>query len=116
MKDIPVYFHWVFETTKNIPKGKVTTYGAIADYLALGSARMVGWALRHAGMAKHIPAHRVVNRIGELTGRHHFNPPERMEALLKQEGVEVIDHKIQNFKKHLWIPSEHMDHLEIDLT
>lgn len=116
MKDKPVYFHWVFETTKKIPRGKVTTYGAIADFLALGSARMVGWALRHASLGENVPAHRVVNRIGELTGRHHFRPPERMEALLKAEGVQVENQKIVAFKTHLWIPSKHLDDLDIDLS
>ncbi len=107
------YFDWVYEVTKQIPKGKVTTYGFIADYLALGSARMVGWALRHANQKT--PAHRVVNRKGELSGRHHFRPPERMAQLLRSEGVEVKDDKILYFEKHLWIPSENI-HEDIDLS
>jgi len=89
----------------------VTSYGAIADYLALGSARMVGWALRNALLwIDDIPAHRVVNRNGELTGRMHFETPETMETLLREEGVEVVDHRVVRFKELFWHPEE-LDHL-----
>lgn len=92
-----------------IPPGKVSTYGAIADYLALGSARMVGWALRKALSATiEVPAHRVVNRKGELSGRNSFEHPELMEKLLALEGVKVKDHKVQDFAETLWKPADHL--------
>ena len=97
----------VFEITRAVPHGRVTTYGAIADYLALGSARMVGWALRNALLwIDDIPAHRVVNRKGELTGRMHFETPETMQTLLELEGIEVKDHCVVNFKELYWHPEE----------
>lgn len=97
----------VFEITRAVPRGRVTTYGAIADYLALGSARMVGWALRNALLwIDDIPAHRVVNRKGELTGRMHFETPETMQTLLEMEGIEVKDHCVVNFKELYWHPEE----------
>ena len=74
--------------TCQIPFGRVSTYGAIADYLALGSARMVGWALRNS--IGHVPAHRVVNSKGELSGRNQFPTPTLMQELLEQEGVEIF--------------------------
>lgn len=104
----PHYIESVYEITRLIPEGRVSTYGAIADYLALGSARMVGSALSKCNLTGNgdIPAHRVVNRIGELTGRGNFKPPELMEELLKSEGVEIKNHKVQEFKKRLWHPNE----------
>ena len=97
----------VFDITRAVPRGRVTTYGAIADYLALGSARMVGWALRNALLwIDDIPAHRVVNRKGELTGRMHFETPETMQTLLEMEGVEVRDHCVVKFKELYWHPEE----------
>ena len=97
----------VYEITRSIPRGRVTTYGAIADYLALGSARMVGWALRNALLwIDDIPAHRVVNRKGELTGRMHFETPETMQTLLEMESVEVRDHCVVKFKELYWHPEE----------
>lgn len=101
------YFEKVYQITQMIPEGRVATYGTIADYLALGSARMVGWALNHChGSEEFIPAHRVVNRKGELSGRAHFNPPELMQDLLEAEGIKVVDHKIVEFEKHRWFPEE----------
>lgn len=100
------YFDLVFEITRRIPPGRVSTYGAIADYLALGSARMVGWALRHSLGEPDVPAHRVVNRMGELSGRHHFSPPERMQQLLEQEGVTVRDDRVKDFERLFWHPQE----------
>jgi len=100
------YYELVYEVTRHIPPGRVTTYGAIADYLALGSARMVGWALNQSMARDDVPAHRVVNRKGELSGRHHFNPPSRMQALLEQENVVVVDNCISDFKKRFWHPQE----------
>lgn len=102
------YIESVYEVTRCIPEGRVSTYGAIADYLSLGSARMVGRALSLCNLTGNgdIPAHRVVNRIGELSGRGNFKPPQLMEELLKSEGVVVKNHKVQDFKKRLWHPIE----------
>ena len=102
------YFDLVYAVTRQVPRGRVTTYGAIADFLALGSARMVGWALNHChttGM-KPVPAHRVVNRLGELSGRHHFPTPTLMQQLLEAEGVRVEDDRGVEFKKLFWSPAE----------
>jgi methylated-DNA-protein-cysteine methyltransferase related protein len=98
------YWEDVYAVTKLVPRGRVTTYGAIADYLRLGSSRMVGWALNHAHTEGGIPAQRVVNRNGELTGRNHFPTPTLMAELLITEGVQVIDNKVQNFKEVFWHP------------
>lgn len=101
------YFDKVYEVTKQIPRGRVSTYGAIADYLALGSARMVGWALNKCHSADEpIPAHRVVNRKGELSGRAMFPSPTMMEELLENEGVRVTNDKVVDFKTLFWHPSE----------
>jgi len=104
------YYQQVYDVTSLIPVGCVSTYGAIADYLALGSARMVGWALNQLkGMRGEVPAHRVVNRKGELSGRHFFGHPEMMAQLLISEGVEVEHNCVVHFEKHFWHPSEHLD-------
>ena len=100
------YYDLVYEVTRHIPYGRVTNYGAIADYLALGSARMVGWALNQCHGMPDIPAHRVVNRLGELSGRHHFNPPSSMAARLRKEGIQVKADKIVDFEKLFWHPTE----------
>ncbi|HTJ51478.1 MAG TPA: MGMT family protein [Cyclobacteriaceae bacterium] len=98
------FFADVYEVVKLIPKGRVTSYGAIAHYLGTkGSARMVGWAMY--GCPKGVPAHRVVNSAGLLTGKHHFKTPDTMEKLLKKEGVEVLNNKIRHFKELMWNPS-----------
>lgn len=95
----------IYEVVRRIPEGRVTTYGSIANYLELGSARVVGWALRQSlGTEAGIPAHRVVNRNGELTGRGHFNPPQLMQELLENEGIVVKEHRVQNFSAHFWQP------------
>lgn len=99
------YFEQVYALTRLIPRGRVSTYGAIADALALGSARMVGWALNKSFYSGDVPAHRVVNRKGELSGRHHFNPPSKMQLLLEQEGVKVVDDKVVDFKQLFWHPA-----------
>ncbi|WP_316810617.1 MGMT family protein [Pedobacter heparinus] len=100
------FYDQVFELVRLVPKGRVTSYGAIAKSLgAGGSARMVGYAMSNAGLAHpRVPAHRVVNSSGLLTGKFHFNPPELMQELLKQEGIVVKDDKVQNFKKLFWDP------------
>ncbi|MEL6122749.1 MAG: MGMT family protein [Bacteroidota bacterium] len=107
------YFDLVYYITKQIPRGRVSTYGYIADYLSLGSARMVGWALTQANRSAQytVPAHRVVNRKGELSGRMHFATPTRMRELLISEGVEVKDDRVQNFEALLWHPKELDDEL-----
>lgn len=103
------YFEKVFYVTKNIPRGRVTSYGAIADYLALGSARMVGWALNKCGYTdEEIPAHRVVNRKGELSGRNQFSTPTIMQELLENEGVNIKDNVVVDFKTLFWHPGEHL--------
>lgn len=106
MKPKDNYYELVFELTRRIPSGRVSTYGAIADYLSLGSARMVGWALNNS-MGQDIPAHRVVNRKGELSGRNSFAHPDLMQQRLEKEGVKVEDNKIVDFKTHFWHPEEY---------
>lgn len=102
------FFADVFEVVRQIPKGKVTSYGAIAAYLGTKlSARMVGWAMNAAHTAKQkIPAQRVVNRNGMLTGKHHFATPDAMEALLNKDGVAVKNDTVVDFKKLFWDPAE----------
>ncbi|MDP4711532.1 MAG: MGMT family protein [Saprospiraceae bacterium] len=100
------YFDLVYDLTCCIPKGRVTTYGAIADYLSLGSARMVGWALNRLLATHAIPAHRVVNRKGELSGRAHFNPPSLMQELLEAEGIRIENNQVLDFKEKFWHPAE----------
>lgn len=101
------FFKQVYEVVKLVPKGRVTSYGAIGKYLgAARSARMVGWAMN--GCHKHdpsIPAHRVVNRAGVLSGKHHFPEPSIMEEKLAAEGVVVKGDQIQNFDKIFWDPT-----------
>ncbi len=99
------YFERVFQVTSSIPHGRITTYGAIADFLALGSARMVGWALNASHVDESIPAHRVVNRKGLLTGKHHFKGTNLMQQLLESEGIEVRDHAVLDFSRVFWDPN-----------
>ncbi|MTI23171.1 MGMT family protein, partial [Fulvivirga sp. RKSG066] len=90
-------------------KGRVTSYGAIANYLgAKGSSRMVGWAMNAAHGLEDVPAHRVVNRNGLLTGKHHFNTPDAMQQLLEEEGVKVVNDKVVAFASIFWNPSEEL--------
>lgn len=101
------FFGQVYEVVKKIPFGKVTTYGAIATYLGSGtSARTVGWAMNNSHQYSNIPAHRVVNRNGLLTGKHHFSGTNLMQQLLESEGLKIEDDKIINFEKHLWDPNK----------
>lgn len=106
-KDDYSFFEKVYEVVRLIPFGKVTSYGAIANYLGTrGSARMVGWAMNHSHTHHTpVPAHRVVNRMGMLTGKFHFGGQNIMEELLKSEGIDVVDDKIVDFKKYFWDPS-----------
>jgi methylated-DNA-protein-cysteine methyltransferase related protein len=104
------FFEQVFEVVRLIPKGRVTSYGAIAAALgAKMSARMVGWAMNasHA-MKPKVPAHRVVNRNGLLSGKMHFAYPEQMQELLAKEGVKVVDDKVVDFEKLFWNPGEEL--------
>jgi methylated-DNA-protein-cysteine methyltransferase related protein len=101
------YFQKVYDVTCLIPRGRVSTYGAISDFLALGSARMVGWALNHCHSNDHIvPAHRVVNRLGELSGRMHFATPTLMQERLEAEGIKVKEDKIVGMDDVFWHPRE----------
>ncbi len=102
------FFADVYDVVRQIPKGKVTSYGAIAAYLGTKlSARMVGWAMNAAHVAKpKVPAQRVVNRNGMLTGKHHFATPTTMEELLKKDGVVVKNDTIVDFKTRFWDPAE----------
>jgi methylated-DNA-protein-cysteine methyltransferase-like protein len=104
------FFQNVYEVVRQVPKGRVTSYGAIAKYLGSGSsARMVGWAMHGTGDIKpKVPAHRVVNRNGMLTGKIHFTPPERMQELLEKEGIKVVKDTIVDFKKKFWDPAEEL--------
>ena len=105
------FFENVYEVVRQIPKGRVTSYGAIAKYLGTKlSARMVGWAMNGAhNVVPKVPAHRVVNRNGMLTGKMHFGSPDRMELLLKKERILVEEDTILNFDKHFWDPAEHLN-------
>lgn len=103
------YHENIYKVTKAIPKGRVTTYGAIADFLALGSARMVGWALNKCHTFSDIPAHRVVNRKGELSGRLQFPTPTIMQERLEGEGVEIKKHKVVEFEERFWHPAEDLN-------
>ena len=100
------FFELVYEVARQIPKGRVTSYGAIAACLGTKlSARMVGWAMNGAGKVKpKVPAHRVVNRIGLLSGKHHFSPPGSMEKQLRKEGIKVKNDKVVDFEKLFWDP------------
>ncbi|HPF11561.1 MAG TPA: MGMT family protein [Flavobacteriaceae bacterium] len=101
----PSFFDRVHEVAKLIPYGRVTSYGAIAKYLgAAGSARMVGWAMNASGKDPDVPAHRVVNRKGLLTGKHHFAGTNLMQQLLESEGIRVVDNQIQDFETLFWDP------------
>ena len=100
------FFELVYEVARQIPKGRVTSYGAIAACLGTRlSARMVGWAMNGAGRVRpKVPAHRVVNRIGMLSGKHHFSPPGSMEHQLKKEGIRIKNDQVVDFEKLFWDP------------
>ncbi|GLU43561.1 MGMT family protein [Allomuricauda sp. NBRC 101325] len=102
------FFDKVYEVAKLIPYGRVTSYGAIAKYLgAARSARMVGWAMNNSH-SKDVPAHRVVNRVGVLTGKHHFDGTNLMQQLLENEGVQVKDNQIVDFQNYFWDPAKEL--------
>lgn len=100
------FFEMVYEVVRQVPKGRVTSYGAVAASLGTKlSARMVGWAMNGAHHVKpKVPAHRVVNRQGLLTGKFHFHPPEQMQRLLEKESIVVIDDKVVDFQEVFWDP------------
>ncbi len=100
------FFDKVYEVTRMIPHGRVTSYGAIASYISTaGSARMVGWALNNCHrLGTYVPAHRVVNRAGMLTGKHHFGQPGLMQELLENEGAIIAGDRILNFNEMFWNP------------
>jgi len=102
------FFELVYEVARQIPYGRVTSYGAIAACLGTKlSARMVGWAMNGADKINPtVPAHRVVNRVGLLSGKHHFKPPGKMEKLLKKEGILVKDDVVVDFKEKFWNPAK----------
>lgn len=100
------FFERVYEVARQIPYGKVTSYGAIAKALgAARSARMVGWAMNASHNMEDVPAHRVVNRLGLLSGKHHFDGTNLMQQLLESEGVKVVDNQIVDFQKYFWEPN-----------
>lgn len=100
------FFDKVHAVARQIPYGKITTYGAIARYLgSAGSARMVGWAMNASHNLEDVPAHRVVNRKGLLTGKHHFEGTNLMQQLLESEGIKVVDNQIVDLEKHFWEPN-----------
>lgn len=102
------FFDKVYEVAKRIPYGRVTSYGAIAKYLgAARSARMVGWAMNNS-LAQDVPAHRVVNRVGVLTGKHHFDGTNVMQQLLENEGIPIKDNQIVDFQKYFWDPAQEL--------
>lgn len=104
------FFQGVYEVTRKIPHGRVTTYGAIARYLGSpGAARMVGWAMNQCHTSsEYVPAHRVVNRVGLLSGKHHFEGTNLMQELLENEGAVIKDNRIVNMKEMFWDPVEEL--------
>lgn len=111
MKD---FYSRVYDVVRLIPPGRVTSYGAIAQYLGTAkSARMVGWAMNSSHHSpEYVPAHRVVNRNGLLTGKHHFETPWAMQEMLEAEGLTIINDQIINFEKYFWDPLKEMENIE----
>lgn len=104
------FFAQVHEVVRKIPPGRVTSYGAIASYLGSpGASRMVGWAMNNAHyQEQYVPAHRVVNRNGMLTGKHHFGNTNTMQQLLENEGIQIVDDQVKNFGQHFWDPMKEL--------
>lgn len=104
------FFEDVYEVVKLIPKGRVTSYGAIAKYLGSAkSSRLVGYAMNAAHTLPDVPAHRVVNRIGLLTGKHHFGSSDEMQKLLEADGIKVKDDQVIDFEKLFWNPIQELE-------
>lgn len=107
---VPAFFEDVWDVVKLVPRGRVTTYGAIAQYLGTRmSARMVGWAMNAAHSLPDVPAQRVVNRNGMLSGKAHFGSPTRMQELLEADGVLVKNDTVQEFTQRFWDPSKEIE-------
>lgn len=104
------FFERVYEVARHVPPGRVTSYGAIANYLGgRMSARMVGWAMNQCHVHPHpVPAHRVVNRNGLLTGKHHFGGPHIMQQLLESEGIAVVNDRVLRFREIFWDPAKEL--------
>ena len=104
------FFQDVYAVARLIPRGRVTSYGAIARYLGTGkSSRMVGWAMNAChGIKPKVPAHRVVNRVGMLSGKFHFADPNEMQRLLEKEGIKIKDNQVVDFNKHFWDPMKEL--------
>lgn len=101
------FFLQVYEIVKLIPSGRITSYGSIANILGTPkSSRIVGWAMNASHKYPDVPAHRVVNRIGLLTGKMHFGSPDLMQKLLEKEGVVIKNDRVVDFEKHFWNPAE----------
>ena len=104
------FFIQVYQVVRLIPSGRVTSYGAIANYLsAKSAARMVGWAMNASHKLDDVPAHRVVNRNGLLSGKMHFPTPVAMQQSLESEGIEIIEDQIQHFSKIFWDPTQELN-------
>lgn len=104
------FFERVWDVVRLIPRGRVSSYGAIARFLgAARSSRMVGFAMNASHQMDDVPAHRVVNRKGLLTGKHHFGDPDLMQDLLEKEGVQVLDDQVQNFDRIFWDPTTELE-------
>ena len=110
LKDKDSIYEAIFEIVRLIPKGRVTSYGAVAAAIGAASgARMVGYAMNHTtGVRPKVPAHRVVNSKGLLTGKHHFSPPEKMQQLLEKEGILVKNDQVQDLEKVYWDPMKEL--------
>jgi methylated-DNA-protein-cysteine methyltransferase-like protein len=104
------FFENVYDVARLVPSGRVTSYGAIARYLGIGgSARMVGYAMNSCGgLVPPVPAHRVLNRNGQLTGKHHFGSPDAMQQLLEAEGIKVKNDRVVDFDKLFWDPFDNL--------
>ena len=110
---MPSIYDKIYAIVRCIPEGRVTSYGAIAEHLGTrGGARLVGWAMKNSHhQSVYVPAHRVVNRNGLLTGKHHFAGEKMMQELLEAEGINIIDDQIQNFTTVFWHPNTMLHHL-----
>lgn len=115
MKDDPGFFEKVYQLVRAIPSGRVSTYGAIARCIGSpGAGRMVGWALNKSFSNKgFVPAHRVVNRNGQLSGKVHFGGRETMKELLISEGIMIVDDQVVNFESCFWDPMENIDNINV---
>lgn len=105
------FYDQIYEVVRLVPIGRVTSYGAIAKFLGSArSSRVVGWAMNESHIVDPpVPAHRVVNRLGQLSGKMHFHPPESMQIRLEAEGIQIIENQIQNFESVFWDPAKELD-------